>query len=186
MLQIKVNKEELNKIKSLLPDIYPEASFYLKTNDDNLVKLGFCDSAPYIVEFDMSAEDFYEMLDTLNDIETDAFNVLDSSEPSRSNPAYQKYLKYGCLYDILFLAERTYSTIGKVKYVGESFGFESLTDGRTYLVVSIKDECIRVIDDSNEDYLYSITTPSSLENPDLCGKWEIVDDPSGMLKDYIK
>ena len=29
---------------------------------------------------------------------------------------------------------------------------------------------------SREDYLYSTIEPSSLENPELCGKWEIVED----------
>lgn len=76
--------------------------------------------------------------------------------------------------------------IGKVKYVGKSFGVDSLTDGKTYLVVAIEDEFIRVIDDSNEDYLYSITKPSSMENPNLCGKWEMVEDPYNILRDYIK
>ena len=160
MLKIKVNRDEFDKINSLLPDICPEASFSLQTQDDNLVKLGFCNSAPCIVEFDMTAQAFYEMLDALNDIEIDAFNVLDSSEPSRSDPAYQKYLKYGCLYDILFMAERIYDTIGSVRYVGKSFGVDSLTDGRTYCVVGIEDGFIRVIDDSDEDYLYSIKTKS--------------------------
>lgn len=185
MLQIKVNKEEFDKINTLLPDICPDVSFALKVEDENLVSLGFCDSAPCIVEFDMSSEEFYEMLDTLNDIEINAFNVLDRDEPSRSDPAYQKYLKYGCLFNILFSAQRIYNTIGKVKYVGKSFGVDSLTDGRIYPVVSIEDGFIRVVDDSYEDYLYSIIRPSSMEDPDLCGKWEIVEDEKGILKKYI-
>lgn len=43
-----------------------------------------------------------------------------------------------------------------------------------------------MIDDSNEDYLYSIVSPCSIENPDLYGEWEIAEDPTGLLKDYIK
>ena len=35
---------------------------------------------------------------------------------------------------------------------------------------------LRIIDDSGEDYLYSAIAPSSLENPELSGKWEIVED----------
>lgn len=186
MVQLKINRDDFDKIKSLLPDICPAVSFSLQIEDNNLVKLGFCNSAPCVVGFDMSVQAFYEMLDTLNDIEIDAFNGLDSTELSRNTPAYQKYLKYGCLYDILFMAEKVYDTIGRVRYVGKSFGVDSLTDGRIYSVVGMEDGFIRVIDDSDEDYLYSITTPSSLEDPDLCGKWEIVDDPSNILKDYIK
>jgi hypothetical protein len=133
----------------------------------------------------MDIDGFYEMLDTLNDIEIDAFNVLDSDEPSRSDPAYQKYLKYGCLHEILFFAEKIYDTIGKVKYVGKSFGVDSLTDGKIYGVVCVEPPFIRVVDDSEEDYLYSIISPSSMEDPDLCGKWVIVEDKYGILKNYI-
>ena len=45
MLKIKINRDEFDKINSLLPDICPEASFSLQTQDDNLVKFGFCNSA---------------------------------------------------------------------------------------------------------------------------------------------
>ena len=99
MIQIKVNKNDFNKINLLLPDICPEVSFSLISEDKNLAKLGFCDSAPCTIEFDMSVKDFYEMLDTLNDLEIDAFNSV--GEAPNNNPAYQKYLKYGCLYNIL-------------------------------------------------------------------------------------
>lgn len=64
----------------------------------------------------------------------------------------------------------------KVKYIGESFGIEGLTNGRIYDVIAIEDNMLRIIDDSGEDYLYSITTPCSLEDNSKCGKWEIVED----------
>lgn len=76
--------------------------------------------------------------------------------------------------------------IGKVRYVGKSFGVEGLTNGTVYGVLGIEDGFIRVVDDSGEDYLYSIISPGDLMNPGLCGKWEIVEDLSGVLKDYIK
>mgnify|MGYP006991682958 CR=1 FL=1 len=132
MIQVYLNTSEFNKISELLPDICPEVKFTLKAQDDNLVKIGLAESAPCIIEFDTSVEDFYDMLDTLNDIEIDAFNTNDI-EPSERNTDYQKYLKFGCLYDILYTAKRTYPTIGKVKYVGKSFGVDSLTDGKIRL-----------------------------------------------------
>ena len=184
-VSVKIKFNDYNKVENLLPDIFPNISFFIKEADHNLKKLGFCDNAPCIVTFNLDYSEFEEMLDTLNDIEIEAFNMGGYSEPSNSDPAYQKYLKYGCLYEILFSAERVYNPIGKVKYVGKSFGVESLTDGNTYLVVGIEHPFIRVIDDSEEDYLYSITVPSSLEDPSLCGKWEIVEDPTGVLKEYI-
>ena len=64
----------------------------------------------------------------------------------------------------------------KVRYVGISFGVESLTNGKIYECIGIEDGMLRIIDDSGEDYLYSAIKPSSLEDINLCGKWEIVQD----------
>lgn len=65
--------------------------------------------------------------------------------------------------------------IGKVKYIGKSFGVEGLTNGKIYDVLEIDRPFLRIIDDSDEDYLYSISKPSDLQNLDLCGKWELVE-----------
>ena len=43
--------------------------------------------------------------------------------------------------------------IVKLRYKGESFGVDSLTDGKIYNAVE-EDGMYRVIDDSGEDYLY--------------------------------
>lgn len=64
----------------------------------------------------------------------------------------------------------------KVRYIGKSFGVESLTNGKIYECIGIEDGMLRIIDDSGEDYLYSAIEPSSLEDITLCGKWEIVED----------
>lgn len=75
----------------------------------------------------------------------------------------------------------------KVKYKGKSFGVEGLTDGRIYECIDIEDGMLRIVDDSGEDYLYSAVKPSSLENPNLCGKWEIIEDNEDKdLKKVIK
>lgn len=66
--------------------------------------------------------------------------------------------------------------IGKVKYIGKSFGVESLTNGAIYDVVGIEKPLIRIIDDSEEDYLYSITEPAALEDNQLCGRWKVIED----------
>lgn len=64
----------------------------------------------------------------------------------------------------------------KVRYIGVSFGMEGLTNGKIYDVIAIEDDMLRIIDDSGEDYLYSATIPSSLEDSSKCGKWEIIED----------
>ena len=70
--------------------------------------------------------------------------------------------------------------------MGKSFGVDSLTDGKIYDVVSVEDGFLRVIDDSDEDYLYSCGIPSSLNKTDLCGKWVVIEDSQGILKEHIK
>lgn len=66
--------------------------------------------------------------------------------------------------------------IGKVKYIGKSFGVEGLTDGKIYNVTGIEDEMLKIIDDSEEEYLYSIMKPACLTDVSLCGKWKVVED----------
>ena len=75
--------------------------------------------------------------------------------------------------------------IGKVKYIGKSFGVESLTNGKIYDCIAIDPPFLRIVDDSDEAYLYSITMPVDLEDLSLCGKWEIIEDPKGLLKEVI-
>jgi hypothetical protein len=62
----------------------------------------------------------------------------------------------------------------KLRYKGQSFGVDSLTDGKVY---DVKEEngMYRVIDDSGEDYLYSMTKPAPLDGSSPGGVWEIVE-----------
>ena len=79
----------------------------------------------------------------------------------------------------------------RVKYIGESFYGNGLTDGRTYKCLGAENAgmfgaTLRVIDDSEEDYLYSAKCPGPWNNSSPAGKWEIVeDDEKGTLKKAI-
>lgn len=77
----------------------------------------------------------------------------------------------------------------KVKYIGTSFGVDGLTNGKVYEVVELDEFSggLRVIDDSDEDYLYSPKHPRPVAVPDHPGgHWEIVkDDEKGTLKKAI-
>lgn len=74
----------------------------------------------------------------------------------------------------------------KVRYIGDSFGVDGLTNGKIYECIGIELPFIRVIDDSEEDYLYSASIPGDLTDPDKKGRWEIVeDDENGSLKKAI-
>ena len=76
--------------------------------------------------------------------------------------------------------------IGKVKYIGKSFGVDGLTNNKIYDVISVEPPFIRIIDDSEEDYLYSLSKPSCLENPKLRGVWKIIEDPKGIIKENLE
>lgn len=54
--------------------------------------------------------------------------------------------------------------IGKVKYIGESFGIEILTNGGIYDVVYDETKTIKVVDDSKEDYIYDLVNPRPLDS----------------------
>ncbi|MBM6823710.1 hypothetical protein H6A02_01750 [Veillonella magna] len=74
----------------------------------------------------------------------------------------------------------------KIRYVGQSFGVDSLTDGKVYECIGIEEPFLRVIDDSEEDYVYLINHPCDL-NSSASGKWEIVeDDEEGSLQKAIE
>lgn len=63
----------------------------------------------------------------------------------------------------------------KIKYTGESFGVDSLTNGKVYEAAE-EDGMYRVIDDSGEDYLYSKESPAPLDGSSKGGTWEIIEE----------
>ncbi|OFK57064.1 hypothetical protein HMPREF2811_06805 [Globicatella sp. HMSC072A10] len=66
--------------------------------------------------------------------------------------------------------------IGKVRYEGETFGVICLTDGQVYDVVGIEPDYLRVVDDSEEDYLYPIINPRPTDGSSKGGRWVLVED----------
>ena len=62
----------------------------------------------------------------------------------------------------------------KARYVGESFGVDSLTNGKIYEILGDEHGMYRVIDDSGEDYLYSKDNPAPLDGSIKGGRWEII------------
>ena len=63
----------------------------------------------------------------------------------------------------------------RIKYIGESFGVDGLTNGKTYEAINENEGMYRVIDDSGEDYLYSKENPAPVDGSSPGGKWEIVE-----------
>lgn len=64
----------------------------------------------------------------------------------------------------------------KLKYIGESFGVDSLTNGKIYDATVEDNDYYRVIDDSGEDYLYPQINPAPLDGSSVGGRWEIVEE----------
>lgn len=64
----------------------------------------------------------------------------------------------------------------KLRYIGESFGVDSLTNGKVYEAWVDSSGLYRVIDDSGEDYLYSRENPAPLDGSSPGGRWEIVEE----------
>lgn len=64
----------------------------------------------------------------------------------------------------------------KLRYIGESFGIDSLTNGKIYDAEVENEGMYRVIDDSGEDYLYSKVNPAPLDGSSPGGRWEIIEN----------
>ena len=77
----------------------------------------------------------------------------------------------------------------KLRYIGPSFGIDSLTNGKIYEVLCVDPLMgwLRVIDDSDEDYLYPPKHPRPIANPNHPGgRFEIIeDDENGTLRKAI-
>lgn len=76
----------------------------------------------------------------------------------------------------------------RVKYIGKSFGVDSLTDGKTYEVLEVDKltGALRIVDDSDEDYLYHPKEPKPNGEKEAYGRFEILeDDKDGSLRKAI-
>lgn len=78
-------------------------------------------------------------------------------------------------------------SIGKVQYIGETFyAGTGLTNGKIYECLGIEDEFLRIVDDEEMDYLYSITNPAPLDLSSSGGHWKVVEDYQGKLSQVLK
>lgn len=71
--------------------------------------------------------------------------------------------------------------VGKVKYIGPDDPLSFVNNGE-YNIVFDKNNTLKVVDETEEDYIYALSEPNNLG-----GKFfYIVDDPRGILKKYMK
>ena len=78
-------------------------------------------------------------------------------------------------------------SLGKLRYVGESFGVDGLTDGKVYDCVKISSDNIMlsIVDDSEEDYMYPVDNPMPCDGCSIGGQWEIVEIYDDKLKKVL-
>lgn len=62
----------------------------------------------------------------------------------------------------------------KLRYVGESFGVDGLTNGNVYDARDFDSDYYSVVDDSGEEYLYSKKNPAPLDGSSPGGIWKTV------------
>lgn len=74
--------------------------------------------------------------------------------------------------------------VGRVKYTGETFGVVSFTDQKEYDIVRDAQGDLKVVDDSGEDYWYDLKNPRPIVGSSQGGKFEIVEDFTGELREY--
>lgn len=75
-------------------------------------------------------------------------------------------------------------SIGQVRYTGDSF--EDITSDKVYDVLAIEGPFLRIVDDEEMDYLYSIINPAPLDMSSEGGVWQIIKDENGILAQKFK
>ena len=78
---------------------------------------------------------------------------------------------------------REVEAIGILKYEGETFF--SFIDGKEYVCLGIENGLFRMIDESEEDYLYEIDNPRPMDGSSKGGKWKIIKDEYGKLENIL-
>lgn len=70
--------------------------------DYHLERLGFCDSAPCVIRFEITEEERDWLMEQLMDMEGSAYTT---DSPSETSPEYKRYKKYNWIWDLLFYAD---------------------------------------------------------------------------------
>lgn len=102
---VETTKSVFEKFSKCFLELYPKTKIELLSCDETLERLGFCQSAPCSFKLYLSDDEYLMILDELMQMEVDAYNTSDGENPPESDPLYQRYLKYGWMWDILFYAK---------------------------------------------------------------------------------
>lgn len=100
MLLVETKTSNYETVSMLLHELFP----FLKIELISDVSHPQID-LPYSFTIDITVDELDEMMDILTQIEVDAFNTSNGEMPSIDDRAYQKYEKYGWLWDLFYRAE---------------------------------------------------------------------------------
>lgn len=89
------------RLKKCLSEIYPQVEVKLISSYPILKKLGFVDKVPCQIEVCATEEQIQEIRDMAIDFEVAAYDGPDNYYPDEKDEAYQKYVRYGWLFDFL-------------------------------------------------------------------------------------
>ena len=98
MIYLSTNRKTYERLVDCLPDLIPNVEIDILVMDDNLERLGFCESAPCKITINLNNNDRKNLLDELLHIEE-----IYISDESYDN--YKKYEKYLWMYPIFFSAK---------------------------------------------------------------------------------
>lgn len=94
MYQLNIDRNTYERLKDLLPDFKSDIIIDLISCDINLEKLGFCKSAPCVVNIDIDKTELERIMDEIMNIEIDYAQSEDYYD-------YKKYKKYCWIWDQL-------------------------------------------------------------------------------------
>lgn len=76
---------------------------------------------------------------------------------------------------------------GRLRYIGKSFGVDGLTNNQVYDCVGVDSGMLRIVDDSEEDYLYPTARPKAAYDHEYeGGRWEVVEIYNDALRKELE
>ena len=76
---------------------------------------------------------------------------------------------------------------GKLRYIGKSFGVDGLTNNQVYDCVGVDSGMLRIVDDSEEDYIYhKASNKAAYDHEYEGGRWEVVEIYNDALRKELE
>lgn len=100
MLFVETKISDFETVHKLMNELFPQVDLELISNT-SLPGI----ELPYSFTMSISFSELEDIMDNLMQLEIDAFNTVDGEMPSSDDPFYQKYVKYGWLWNLFYNAK---------------------------------------------------------------------------------